>query len=337
MDDSDKISNASGAPSPELPKPMNFRDGQRRHSSTRKKRPIAALRLPDSHISAFQREIDMRIHTKILLACFLLVSATTAQADARCKLSADRNLTLDLAGAKTVIFDIGPHTLKLEGATGTGGRVLGKACASDAERLADITLTQRREGDRLIVRAERKEGLRKLSWSGNDYGDLTLDATVPNTLAIQVKVGSGEAHIEDVASLTGDVGSGELHAARVRGMFYADVGSGEIAANDVGGLHVVSVGSGDLTANGIGADARVGEVGAGDLVIIGAKGDVSIGSIGSGDTKVENIGGSVVVDRIGSGELDATGVRGGLTVERVGSGSIQHHEIAGHLRIPNKD
>jgi Putative adhesin len=280
----------------------------------------------------------MHKHTKTRLACLLFAaaSAATAQANDRCKLSADRNLALDLAGAKTVVFDIGPHTLKLEGATGAGGRVRGKACASDAERLADLTITQRREGDKLIVRAERKEGLRKLSWSGNDYGDLTLSATVPNTLAVQVKVGSGEAHIEDVASLTGDVNSGELHASRVSGMFYADVGSGQIAANDVGGLHVVSVGSGDLIANGIGADTRVGEVGSGDLAIVGAKGNVSIGSIGSGDAKVENVDGDVVVDRIGSGDLDATGVRGGLTVQHVGSGSVRHRAIAGQLRIPDQ-
>jgi hypothetical protein len=279
----------------------------------------------------------MHKRTKPLFACFLIASAATAQANDRCKFSADRNLSLDLARAKTVVFDIGPHTLQLKGDAGAGGDVRGKACASDAARLTDLVVTQRREGDKLIVRAERKEGLRKFSWSGNDYGDLTLNATVPNTLTVQVKVGSGEAHIEAVAALTGDVGSGELHASRVRGMFYADVGSGEIAANDVGGLHVVSVGSGDLSANGIGAGARVGEVGSGDLTIVGAKGDVSIGSIGSGDAKVESIGGDVVVDRIGSGDLDAAGVRGGLTVQHIGSGSVRHRAISGQLRIPSDD
>jgi hypothetical protein len=270
-----------------------------------------------------------------LLATALLIMPLSTFADDRCKLSADRDLTLNLAGAKTVVFDIGPHTLDLKGAATGASMVRGKACASDAARLAELVVTQTREGDKLIVRAERNGLLRKGSWSGDNYGDLTLNATVPNALAVQVKLGSGEARIENVASLAGDVGSGELYARDVRGTFYADVGSGDIVADGVGGLQVVSVGSGDLSVKNVGASARIGEIGSGDLKIVGAKGDVRIDSIGSGDAAVSDVGGDLVVGRVGSGDLDAARVHGGLTVERVGSGGVRHREIGGPLRIPS--
>jgi hypothetical protein len=272
-----------------------------------------------------------------LLATMLLTLPVSAFADDRCKLSADRDLTLNLAGAKTLVFDIGPHTLNLRGAATGASVVRGKACASDAARLAELVVTQTREGDKLIVRAERNGLLRKGSWSGDDYGNLTLNATVPITLAVQVKLGSGEARIENVASLAGDVGSGELYARDVRGMFYADVGSGDIVADGIGGLQVVSVGSGDLSVKNVGASASVGDIGSGDLKIAGAKGDVRIDEIGSGNATVSDIGGHLIVGRVGSGDLDATGVRGNLTVTRVGSGSVRHRDTGGEVRIPADD
>jgi hypothetical protein len=279
----------------------------------------------------------MRTQTKMLLACLLATSTTAAYAEDRCKLSANRDLDLNLSGVKTLVFDIGPNTLDLKGAAAEAGTVRGKACASDAARLADLVVTQMREGEKLIVRAERKGLLRKGSWSGKDYGDLTLNATVPNTLAVQVKLGSGDARIQNVASLAADVGSGDFYARDVRGMFYADVGSGDIVADGVGGVQIISVGSGDVSVKNVGAGARVGEIGSGDVAITGAKGNVSIDSIGSGDAQVRDIGGDLLVGRVGSGDLDAARVKGGLTVERVGCGSVRHREIGGPLRIPSDD
>jgi hypothetical protein len=235
-----------------------------------------------------------------------------------------------------VVFDIGPHTLDLKGdAAGAAiGTIRGKACASDAARLAELLVTQSREGDKLIVRAERNGLVRKGSWSGKDYARLALTVSVPGTIPVQVKVGSGEARVAKVTSLTADVGSGELYAQDVRGMFFVDVGSGEIVADGVGGLHVVSVGSGDVSVKNVGQDAHVGEIGSGDVNILGAGGDVRIDSIGSGDAVVGDIGGDIVVGRVGSGDLAAERIRGGLTVRHVGSGSVIHREIGGPLQIP---
>ncbi len=272
-----------------------------------------------------------------LLAAALLILPLSAFADDRCKLSANKDLELNLTGAKTVVFDIGPHRLDLKGGDTRSGSVRGKACASDAKRLAELSVTQTREGEKLIVRAGRNTLLRKGSWSGDDYSNLTLNATIPSALDVRVALGSGEARIENVATLAGDVGSGELYARAIRGAFFADVGSGEIIADGVGALHVVSVGSGDLSAKNVTANAHVGDIGSGDLRIVGAKGDVRIDSIGSGDAEVIDVTGNVLVARVGSGDVTAHRVGGGLTVEHVGSGSVNHREIGGPVRIPKDD
>jgi hypothetical protein len=273
----------------------------------------------------------------LLPALMLTALPFASQASDRCEHSAIRDADLNLSGIKTIVFDIGPHTLALKGGKQQSGAFKGKACASDEKRLVELIVTQERDGDKLLVRAGRNSLLRKGSWSGEDYGHLTVDASVPDTLDVQLKLGSGDAVIDGVASLSADVGSGDLEARHIRGSFYADVGSGDIQASDVGALHVVSVGSGDLSVRDVRGDSRVGEINSGDLSIANAKGGVVIGSIGSGDALLSAIGGNVTVSRIGSGDLGASGVDGDLTVDSVGSGSVDHRNVRGQVRVPEDD
>lgn len=274
-----------------------------------------------------------------LLSTLGLIAALplSAFANERCAHAAARDAALDLAGIRTVVFDIGPHTLKLAGKAGAPGFVHGKACASDEKLLADLVVSQHRDGDTLVVRAERLGWSHAGSWSGSRYADLSLDATLPDGIAVQAKVGSGDARIEGVASLAADVGSGELDARHIRGALFADVGSGDIHAEDVGALQAVSVGSGDLSVRGVRGDAIVGEIHSGDLVIDDAAGSVRIDAIGSGDAKISGVSGDVTVRSIGSGDLDALDIRGDLVVTRVGSGSVDHRGIGGRVRVPTDD
>lgn len=279
----------------------------------------------------------MRI-VSILLTTGMLVTASFAlRAEQRCEHSAPRDTELNLSGIKTVVFDIGPHELKLNGGKRQTGSVNGRACASDAKRLAELVVSQQRDGDRLTVRAERNGLLRKGSWSGDQYGYLSLTATLPDDMAVRIRLGSGDAVIDGIGSLSADVGSGDLEARHIQGTFFADVGSGDIQATDIGALHAVSVGSGDLSVRDVRGDSRVDEVHSGDLSIANAKGKVDIGSIGSGDAKLSGISGNVSVDSIGSGDLEANGITGDLVVDRVGSGSVGHRNVSGQVRIPKDD
>lgn len=290
-----------------------------------------------------------------LLAALALAAPFAAQAQSEyCKHSAPRQLSLDLAGAKAVVFDIGPNELKVEATPGASAAVSGKACASDAEKLANLKLTQERVGDKLVVRAYREDKLLGFSF-GRNYAYQKLAATVPDTIPVQLKVGSGDASVSGASVLSADVGSGDVTARRIQGLTAVSVGSGDIELHDVGKLNVVSIGSGKVEAHAVRGTVTVGSIGSGDFDLTGAagdveigsigsgdadvrdvKGDVSIRSIGSGDANVRDVQGNVGVGSIGSGDIEARNVTGGLTVRSVGSGSIRHDDVRGPIDTPKK-
>lgn len=249
----------------------------------------------------------------LLLPLALLSHAAMAQE--HCQFSEPRSLQLDLSGVKAVVFEVGPHDVNITASSNAKPAVTGRACASDASRLKDLTLTQKRVGDKLVVTARRENDL---SFNfGSNYAYLKLEASVPDNLLVNLKVGSGDARIRGAAAISADVGSGDIEARSIRGLVTADVGSGDIDLDDIGSLQVVSVGSGDLKARRIARDA-------------------SVGSIGSGDVELHQVGGNVTLDSVGSGDFDVRDVRGTLTVRRVGSGSVDHSGVAGTVTVPRE-
>jgi hypothetical protein len=271
------------------------------------------------------------MRTLILGALLLLPLA--AQADEpHCKYQQPRELRLDLAGVKTVLFDIGNNEIDVRPGD---GRVEGRACASSEGELSKLKLTQRREGDKLVVTAARED--RVLGFSlGSHYAYMKLHAGVPAGLMVQLDIGSGDGSVRGVRAASLDVGSGDGSASNIRGEVTAAIGSGDVTVAGAGSLHLLSVGSGDATAGDIGGAVRVGRVGSGDLEVNGTRGPVEIDSIGSGDVVLRGIGGSVTVDSIGSGDLGVDGVRGDLTVHSIGSGDVDHSRVDGHVDLPRK-
>ncbi|MGO1000312.1 hypothetical protein [Lysobacter sp. CA196] len=253
-------------------------------------------------------------HTIPLLALALSLPFA-AHAAERCEFSAPRNLQLDLTGVKAVVFDIGPDELSVTGSPGAKAAVSGRACATNAADLPGMTVTQKRVGDKLVVVAQHRSNI---NFGLNRYSYMKLQATVPDTMMVQLKVGSGDVDVDRVASLSADVGSGDIKVSNVRGLATADVGSGDVDFQDIGSLQVISLGSGDLTAKRIARDAK-------------------LGSIGSGDVELSNVGGSVELSRIGSGDLEVNGVRGDLRVHSIGSGSVVHNGVAGRVQLPQND
>jgi hypothetical protein len=268
-------------------------------------------------------------------AISLLSPAAFAQ-DGKCKHSAARDLKLDIGDARAVVFEIGPHDLRLTASPKAPGRVHGRACSSDPKALEDLVVTQERVGDKLVVRAGRKEH-NVINLFGSYYASLELEGTVPDDVMVQLKVGSGDAWVTGASALSVDTGSGDVEAKRIRGAVTAKVDSGDVVLDDIGSLRVLSVGSGDMSAGRVRGAVEVGSIGSGDFELDGAQGDVEIGSIGSGDASVGDIGGDVRVGSIGSGDFNARDVRGGLTVRSVGSGSIEHSGVDGRVDVPKQD
>lgn len=292
---------------------------------------------------------------RTLIACtaLLLLPLSALAADApNCRFSAPRSLSLDTTGISKVVVEVNQHTLKVA-ASGTGGKLDGRACASSEDVLKDLVLDQRRSGNTLLVslRRDGKQG----NWSvGSNYAWLDIRGSLPANLPLQFKVGSGDAEIDNAQSLYLAVGSGDAHARRVRGELVATVGSGDIDVDGAGSLDVASVGSGDLKARGIGGNVRIGTVGSGDVEVSNVRGNlrletlgsgdvdfrdvsgnVDVGTVGSGEVKLGSIGGSVDVRSHSSGDIIVNGA-GSLTVGHSGSGDVQHSGVRGAVNLPRR-
>ena len=273
---------------------------------------------------------------KALLPLLLLLPVAAYAQEPQCRHSQPVEQKLDLAGVKAVVFDIGSNDLTIVATPGGKGGIRGKACASDQKYLGQLKIAQRKSGDKLYV-AMRRESAPSRLFFGSNYAYLKLDATLPDSLTVQLKVDSGDASVTGAAVLSADVGSGDLRARRIRGLVAATVGSGDIVVDDIGSLNVISVSSGDFSAKNVRGPVKVGSVGSGDLTVEGTKGDVEIGSVGSGDATVSGVSGSVRVESLGSGDIEVRDIRGDLSLESRGSGAISHNRIDGRVSVPGDD
>jgi DUF4097 and DUF4098 domain-containing protein YvlB len=258
-----------------------------------------------------------RFIAALLFAPLSLASFGVSAAD-HCEFEAPRNLSLDLSGVRAVQIDIHSYSLHLNGGAGVvRGELTGRACASDSSALAGLQVTQRREGDQLLIDVGGDNHF-SFHLFGDSYANLDVTLSLPSNLPVSVNVGSGDAEVNNVAELQGNVGSGDLHVRQVQGRVQASVGSGDVEATDIGSLDLGSVGSGDFKANGI-------------------KGDAKVGSIGSGDVTLHEVGGSVHADTLGSGDLDVNNVGGDLSLGAKGSGDVDHSGVKGKVSLPKDD
>ncbi|MGH8061849.1 MAG: DUF4097 family beta strand repeat-containing protein [Pseudoxanthomonas sp.] len=273
---------------------------------------------------------------KSLLPLLFLLPTAAFAASPECRHSQPRDLQLGLAGVKTVVFDVESHDLAIQASANAKSALKGQACASDAKLLEQLTLTQRKSGDKLYVSLHR-ESMSSGAFFGNNYAYLKLAGTLPDNVTVQLKVGSGDASVSGAAIVSADVGSGDVKASNTRGLVAAKVGSGDIEIDGAGSLQVISVGSGDLVAKKIRGPVKVGSISSGDFSLDGTTGNVEIGSIGSGDAEVRDVSGNLSVDSVGSGDIDASGIRGDFTLRKKGSGSASHNGVGGRVSVPSDD
>ncbi|MEW9624055.1 DUF4097 family beta strand repeat-containing protein [Rhodanobacter geophilus] len=254
---------------------------------------------------------------RIALALLLLAPLAAFAADG-CKYQAPRNLQVDLAGVHGVQIDVNSYDLHVNGAPGARQLVVtGRACASDQSLLDKLQITQRREGDQLIIELGGQNTF-SFHLFGSFSTNIEANVQLPPELPVTVRVGSGDATVAGLQQLRTMVGSGDLHVSNISGAFSTSVGSGDVDASGVGSLQAGSVGSGDLKARDV-------------------KGDAKVGSIGSGDVTLRGVGGSVHVDTLGSGDLGAHDVGGDLSLGAKGSGDVNHSGVKGKVSVPRDD
>src|SRR3546814_12594407 len=99
----------------------------------------------------------MRKQALILGALLLLPLAANA-ADQHCEHSQPRNLQLDMAGVKTVVFEIGANDLDVRAVAAPGNTVEGRACASREGDLSRLRSEERGVGNRWVSTCRSRWG-----------------------------------------------------------------------------------------------------------------------------------------------------------------------------------
>lgn len=264
----------------------------------------------------------------------LLAGVPAFAAAADCKFTAQRDFDVDAAGLKSVAFKLGASDLHVEGVPGlTKVEVRGRACASDQDWLAGLTVDQRRSGDVLTVTAntERHNGWH---WFESSYAWIELRVRVPAQLAIATDGGSADVDARGIASLDFSSGSGDLEASRIAGALTTSAGSGDVEVDDVGSVEVRRTGSGDITLRNVRGDVKVARAGSADLKFDQVGGSVDVGNIGSGDVVAEHVQRDVTIGSIGSGDIDVSEIGGNFSVRAKGSGDVHQRGVRGTVSMP---
>jgi len=151
----------------------------------------------------------------LAVASLLLLPLPALANEPQCTFNEARDRKLDLAGAKAVVFEVNQHDLVLQAGPGAA-QLGGRACASNADWLRELTVTQQKVGDKLVVRLQR-DARNTLTISGSSYAYLDMRGTVPDSILVQLKVGSGDASVTGAHSLSADVGSGDIKLQEIKG------------------------------------------------------------------------------------------------------------------------
>lgn len=266
-----------------------------------------------------------------LILLVLLMPALAAAED--CRYSAQRDFDADAAGLRNVAFALGSSDVVVEGVRGLDKiEVRGRACASDQAWLADFDVRQQRSGDRLTITAVEPE--RRGFHSG--YSGLTVRVRMPQTLAVAIHAGSGDADVRDVAALDVEAGSGDLKANHIAGPLSIRLGSGDFEGSDFGGVEISNMASGDVQIRDVHGDLKIGHAASGDVRVSNVAGSVQIGNVGSGDISIRHVDRDISIDAIGSGDVSVDEVGGNFTVRSSGSGDIRHSDVRGTVSVPRQ-
>lgn len=237
-----------------------------------------------------------------------------AQNAGQCRHEAERSATVDASGARRLLVRAGAGSLRIEGRPGLSTvRVRGRACASSADLLEQLRLSARRDGDEVVVEADRRD---QDGWNfrGNEYARLDLVMEVPARMAADIDDGSGEIELRNLGTLEIEDGSGEIVGDELHGDVRIHDGSGSIRLADVTGALTIEDGSGEIDLRNIGGAIDIDD-GSGEIEIHGARRNVRIRDA-SGSIDVSDIGGDFIVTDDGSGNINYDDVRGRVDIPR---------------------
>ncbi|HEY0671072.1 MAG TPA: DUF4097 family beta strand repeat-containing protein [Longimicrobiales bacterium] len=247
----------------------------------------------------------------------LLVTALplAAQRSGECDHEAQRSATVDANGARLLRLEAGSGSLKVEGKPGLNRVVVrGRACASSASLLEQITLTGQRSGAEVVIAANVQRDRNGWDFRDGEYARLDIVVEVPAGMAAQIDDGSGSMDLSNLGAVRVEDGSGEIVAHDLKGDVDIDDGSGEIRLVDVTGRVRIEDGSGSIRLENVGGQIDIDDA-SGEIEIRTARSSVRI-SDASGGIDVRDVAGDFIVTDDGSGGIDYDNVKGRVEIPR---------------------
>jgi hypothetical protein len=218
-----------------------------------------------------------------------------------------KNLQLSSASLKTLEVDAGAGFLTIKGEKGLTEI---KVTADIETHDDDFELTLLSSNGKAVLTADINSS-HSMSWGDSPKIDLTV--TVPQSMMLDIKDGSGSISIEDVNnSIELDDGSGSISIANISGDIDIEDGSGSLTIQKVKGNLSIDDGSGSIDIDQISGTVKIDD--------------------GSGSMDIYDVGGLVTIDD-GSGGITVKQLRNGLTILEEGSGGLKMSDIEGPVSI----
>ena len=242
-----------------------------------------------------------------LLFCLVVPRAAAAQ---RCAHEAERTAAAATSGVERVRIVAHAGDLQVNGRSGAQQvSARGRACSSDAEDLAELTIRVRRDGAALIIEATDPD--RDVRF-GDHYAYMDLVVDLPQGMPVTIEDGSGNITVTAVGAARVNDGSGDIRMSDVGGAIEIEDGSGNIEIEEARGDVEIEDGSGDVGLRHVTGSVRVDD-GSGEIRIADVTRSVHVDD-GSGSIRVERIGGDFIVDDAGSGDVSHDDVEGRVRV-----------------------
>jgi DUF4097 and DUF4098 domain-containing protein YvlB len=252
---------------------------------------------------------------------------------AECKFEQNRSGGDDARGVEKVVLVAGAGDLDVRGSESAKRiEAAGKACASSQALLDKIVLKTHREGSTLFIEAIMPE-LKDVSLFGSTYASLDLKVTLPKNLPVDTQDSSGDAVLENLASLKMLDSSGDLTVRNIPGAVDLRDSSGDIRVDHVGAV-TVQDSSGDIELENIAGNVEIPTDSSGEIDIEEVSGNVHIAQDSSGDIEVQNVKGNVSIDADSSGGISVHNVGGDFTVSADTSGGIRNGNVNGRVSVP---
>lgn len=141
-------------------------------------------------------------------------------------------------------------------------------------------------------------------------GDCSVDydLTVPASVQVRIRNGSGSVRVTDVATADIQAGSGDVMVRNVPGAVRAHTGSGSVRVDSTGAQNDLHTSSGDITAIALGGGTLLADTGSGSIRLIFGTAPANVrATTGSGDLRIKLPSGRYKIDSsTGSGDKNIT-------------------------------